>query len=354
MRWMPFSRPSAALPPRRGPCARGRRSRPHRQRTSAWADLDRIAPGVYAVTSQWTNVGTMETSPGRLRGRRSAPPGRHREPRERGGTARSADAADDRPPRATMTVLDDRRTSEDDGWRRFHRGHTPPAHVVIDGGQPYLVPPTVVDCMREMRPGDALAVLDAALGPGSSRGPSSWRCADTSDAGPASPPPIALLRLGDGRRESWFESSSAWVMASVGAAARHPAGGRQQRRSDASSAASTCCWHELGVVGEADGRGEVPDRHQTGAWHVGRRGGPSRAMRARRSAKSRLRGLGLEVVRWDPPRPGPAARAARAGSTRQSLGPAPSRHGPIHLLLLPAPPDSIADHPPGSPVCRAA
>ena len=162
-----------------------------------------------------------------------------------------------RPPqRATMTVLDDRRTSEDAGWRRFHRGRTPPAHILICQGHPYLVPArTVVDCMRDMHAGDALAVLDAAIRTGLVTGQDLLEMRQHQRHWPGITAADRIMRLGDGRRESWFESTSAWVMASwelppgIPQVVVRDSAGRFVARVDV-------LWPELGLVGEADGRGK--------------------------------------------------------------------------------------------------
>ena len=201
------------------------------------------------------------------------------------------------PERATMTLLDDRRTSEDDGWRRFHRGRTPAEHVLIDEGRPYLVPTrTVVDCMREMHPGDALAVLDAALRGGLVVGPDVVQMRRHQRRWPGIAAADQIMRLGDGRRESWFESKSAWVMADWGLPHGIPqvvvtdSCGRFVGRVDV-------LWPELGVVGEADGLGKYVLGERAG---VSAEEAMARAFAAQAVRETRLRDLALEVVRWGP------------------------------------------------------
>ncbi len=202
-----------------------------------------------------------------------------------------------RPPlRATMTLLDDSRTSPRDSWRVFHRGATPPAHVWIRGRTPHLLPArTVVDCARVMRGGDALAVLDAALRRGIAS-PSALRGVRHHERRwPGIAVTDELFRLADGRRESWLESTSAWAFASWAIPGGVPqvvvldGRGRFVARVDVA-------WPEEGMVGEADGRGKYLD-------NLPRAGTTERAI-ARRilrqvTRESRLRDLGLEVVRWD-------------------------------------------------------
>lgn len=202
------------------------------------------------------------------------------------------------PPRATMTLLDDRRTSLGDDWRQFHRGRTPPEHVVLSGGHPYLVPArTVVDCMRDLPPGDALAVVDAALRKGLVSGPDLVLMRRHQRRWPGISAADRILPLADGRRESWLESTSAWVMADWGLPPGIPqvvlrdSRGRFTARVDA-------LWPELGVVGEADGMGKYLDDTSTDKPTAER---AARTVIAQSVRESRVRDLGLEVVRWDPP-----------------------------------------------------
>ena len=259
-------------------------------------ELTRIAAGVYAVTDCWAPLPPWErhvalaraavrTTPDAIVSHTSA------------AALLDLPMPPNPPERATMTLLDDRRTSEDDGWRRFHRGRTPAEHVLIDGGHPYLVPTrTVVDCMREMHPGDALAVLDAALRGGLVVGPEVVRMRRHQRRWPGIAAADHIMQLGDGRRESWFESKSAWVMADWGLPRGIPQvvvtdhSGRFVGRVDV-------LWPELGVVGEADGLG----KYLLG----GRPGEPAeeamaRALAAQAVRETRLRDLALEVVRWGP------------------------------------------------------
>ena len=183
-------------------------------RSLARGDLTRVAPGLYAVASTWTEIPPWERHLALARTAVRATPDAivsH--------TSAAALLGLPMPPRpsqrATLTLLDDRRTSEDDGWRRFHRGRTPAEQIVLYGGHPYLVPSrTVVDCVRDMLPGDALAVVDAALRRGLVNGPDLVHMRRHERRWPGIAVADRILPLSDGRRESWFESASAWVMAS--------------------------------------------------------------------------------------------------------------------------------------------
>lgn len=259
--------------------------------------LTRVAPGVYAVASDWGTSPPWTRHLGLARAAVRATPD---------AIVSHASAAallelpmpPNPPQRATMTLLDDLRTSQDDGWRRFHRGRTPPDHIVIDRGHPYLVPArTVVDCMRDMWPGDALAVVDAALGARLVAGPDLVGMRRHQKRWPGITAADRLMRLADGRRESWFESKSAWVMAEWGLPAAIPqvvvtdSRGRFVGRVDA-------LWPELGVVGEADGQG----KYLQGPRDDGERAEEvaARAVIAQVQRETGLRDLGLEVFRWDP------------------------------------------------------
>ena len=260
-------------------------------------DLTRIASGLYAVTSRWEELQPWDrhlalaetasrTTPDAIVSHASA------------AALLGLPMPPHPPARATMTLLDDRRTSEGDSWRRFHRGATPPEHVVIDQGRPYLVPSrTVIDCARDMRPGDALAVLDAALRAGLTTGTQLVEMRRHQRRWPGIAAADALLRLGDGRRESWLESSSAWLMASWEVPPGIPQVvvcdpfGRFLGRVDV-------LWPELGVVGEADGQSKYLMGDRGTGWSDEELA--SRAIRAQDSREGRLTSVGLVVFRWSP------------------------------------------------------
>jgi hypothetical protein len=259
-------------------------------------ELTRIAAGVYAASVTWKSLPPWErhlalaraavrTTPDAIISHASA------------AALLGLPMPPHPPPRATMTLLDDRRTSEDDGWRRFHRGRTPAEHIVVDRGHPYLIPArTVIDCVRGMRPGDALAVADAALRLGLVAGEDLVEMRRHQRRWPGVSVADRVLALADGRRESWLESTSAWVMADWGLPLGIPQvvitdpGGRFVGRVDV-------LWPALGVVGEADGRGKyLLDTSGEGPPDVV----AARAVVDQAVRESRLRDLGLEVVRWDP------------------------------------------------------
>jgi hypothetical protein len=198
----------------------------------------------------------------------------------------------------TMTLLDDSRTSRSDTWRRFHRGATPPSHVIIRGGRPYLIPArTVIDCIRDLHPRDALAVVDAALRRRlCTRGElEAMRRHQTRWPGIAGADRV--LELADPLRENWFESISAWALQAHGLPAGIPQvsvldpSGRFVGRVDAA-------WPQLGLVGEADGRGKY-ELGTDGLLDDDLADALRRNVHAERVRENRFRELGLDVIRWE-------------------------------------------------------
>lgn len=266
------------------------------ERAAASGVLARIAPSLYAVRSPWVAL----------------PPWHRHELLARAAVRLTPDAIVSHLSQAvllglphpaytvtkvTMTLLDDHRTSGGDEWRQFHRGATPPGHVVILDGHPYLTGTrTVIDCARELHPRDALAVMDAALRDGltTMRGLLGMR--RHQRGWPGITQADAVLRLASPLRESWLESVSAWAFHSRGLDAGIPQvnvidpAGRLVGRVDA-------LWPELGVVGEADGRGK---------YELGLDGSPDadvvaamrRAIHDQHEREDRLGDLGLVVLRW--------------------------------------------------------
>lgn len=261
--------------------------------------LTRLAQGLYAVRSPWRQL------PPWVRYRRLAEAAVRLTPDAivshlSGAVLLDLPSPAYEPTKVTMTLLDDTRTSREDGWRQFHRGATPFEHVVIRGGRPYLVAArTVIDCARDLHPRDALAVMDAAL----RRGLCSDRELVAMRRHQARWPGVRgadrVLPISSSLRESWLESVSAWALHSHGLDVGVPQvtvvdpSGRALGRVDA-------LWPELGVVGEADGRGKYelgPDGHPDPDVIAAIR----RSLHAQRVREDRFRDAGLEVFRWDAP-----------------------------------------------------
>lgn len=199
--------------------------------------------------------------------------------------------------KVTMTLLDDRRTSRADEWRQFHRGRTPPGQVVVARRRAHLTPTrTVIDCARVLHPRDGLAVMDAALRRGLTTPSRLREMRRHQRQWPGVAVVDTLLRLCDPLRENWLESASAWAIHACGLPAGVPqvtvldTAGRFVARVDA-------LWPELGVVGEADGRGkyEIGADPQDGADVISIM---RTAVHEQREREDRLRDLGLVVCRW--------------------------------------------------------
>lgn len=197
------------------------------------------------------------------------------------------------PAHVSMTVLDDVRTSRSSTWCRFHRGATPPEHIVIRHGVPgFVAPRVVIDCCREVHARDALAIADGALRGGQTcleelfdmrRHQRRWpHVARSND----------VLLLADGRRENWLESASAWSMAGWGLPTGIPQvnvftpDGEFVGRPD-------MLWPELGLVGEADGIQKYL-LQGTDEMHV------RQALEREEVREDGMMDLGLRCVRWGP------------------------------------------------------
>ncbi len=198
----------------------------------------------------------------------------------------------------TLTDLGGSRTSRAPSFVRLHRADIPGEHVRSLRGVPCTVPTrTLLDCCRSLPVADALAVADSAARRGllgftglaeMRRFQRRWPGVRKADD---------VLALLDPRREGWFESASAarlqreGVPLGVPQVAVHDGWGELVGRVDV-------YWPEHGLVGEADGLGKYLGDVDPA---MDRR---SRAVALRVVAagrrESRLRDLGLEVVRWDP------------------------------------------------------
>jgi len=195
------------------------------------------------------------------------------------------------PAKVAMTLLDDVRTSRKDAWRRFHRGRTPPEHIVVRHGVPGFIPARIViDSGREVPPRDALAIADGALRVGLTRRAEllDMRMHQRHWPGVAATNDVVLLA--DGRRENWLESASAWAIHRWGLPHGVPQvnvytpDGEFVGRPD-------LLWPEQGVVGEADG---IQKYLVNGATDEAVR----EVMRQEEIRESRMTPLGLEFVRW--------------------------------------------------------
>lgn len=147
---------------------------------------------------------------------------------------------------------------------------------------------TVADCLRHLRPPDALAVLDAALRkqPGLREDVSAVLAA--CEDWPYAAAGRSVLPLGEGLRESALESWSFWYFHQFGIPMPEPQvdlfdeWGTFLGRGDA-------WWHQFGVVGEADGRSK---------YAVPPGGDPSAALYDEKRREDALRRAGAGVIRW--------------------------------------------------------
>lgn len=296
------------------------------RRAAASGHVTRLASGLYAVTSGWRGLPPWEQY--RLRSEaavRCTPDAI---------VSHSAAAAllglphpAYRREKVPMTLLDDLRTSPRDSWRQFHRGATPPEHVVIRARRAYFTPDrTVIDCCRELHARDALAIADGALRAGLTTWEQLTEMRHHQRRWPGITGGDVVLRLADGRRENWLESVSAWAFHSAG----HPPAvpqvdvldpdGRFVARVDA-------LWPELGIVGEADGRGkytiEAASDDESAKLDAVRLG-----LHAERERENRLGDLGLDVFRWD------AADAVAVAPLVERFEASRARGNPVRVRAL--------------------
>lgn len=260
--------------------------------------LTRIAPSLYAVSAPWASLAPWVRHEDLVRAAARLTPDAivsHLSAAVLMGLPHPAYE----PTKVSMTLLDDSRTSRRDEWRQFHRGATPSDQVLIRRGQPQLVAArTVIDCARELHPRDALAVMDSALRlqlctradlVAMRRHQSRWPGVTGADR---------TLAIADPLRENWLESISAWALHSHGLSVGVPqvtvvdVAGRAVGRVD-------CLWPELGLVGEADGRGKY-DLAVDGSQDPGGVSTLRRNVHLERIRENRLRDLGLDVIRWEP------------------------------------------------------
>ena len=296
-------------------------TRHQRQGASRRAELRTLARGVYAVPGPWSEL---------------SPQQRHQR------TSRAAALRDGNAvlshvsaalvwglpnprgelPAVWLTVTGAPRVNRPGNWVHLHRAAIPHRHRRVVDGIPVTSPArTVVDCLRSLRSGDALAVADAALRRGLTSLLEIEDVMDVQYRWPFVGRAHTLLPLLDPRRENWLESYSAARLAESGVPPATPqvevfdADGRFVARVDA-------LWEEAAVVGEADGAGKyLGDFDASGDRSPG---AVARRVIAAGARESRLRELGLAIVRWDPDeivrRPLEVARRVRLAQSRQELG----------------------------------
>jgi hypothetical protein len=196
----------------------------------------------------------------------------------------------------SLTLPKSDRTAGRDDWRRLLDGDLPDDHVTVVSGIPVTtVDRTVVDCFRQLRLRDALAVADGAL----------RACATSLDAlravrifqtrWPGVTKADAGIALADARRESWLESASVATGHQLGFSMPmsqvwiHHLDGRLIGRVD-------FVWPLAGVIGEADGRGKYLGEYSADEWDAAE---AAEHMLAERDRERELESVGFAVARWD-------------------------------------------------------
>jgi hypothetical protein len=198
-----------------------------------------------------------------------------------------------------LTVASRPRVNRPSDWVHLHRARLPARHVATFNGIRVTTPArTVVDCCRELRAGDAVAVADAALRSGLVTEDELLAMFRFQHRWPGSGGTRRALPLLDPRRENWFESFSATALHEHGVPLAvpqvnvySPAGGFLGR--------VDFLWEGDGVIGEADGVGKLlgefsPDEDGRTVDEVSRR------VVALGERSTRLRELGFEIFHWNP------------------------------------------------------
>lgn len=273
-------------------------------------ELTRLVAGLYAVSSVWEPL---------------SPPDRHLALTQAAVRAvphavvshRSAALAHGLPHpwgplgpvRLTVLEDDDDRTSRAPAWVQLHRGAIPSEHrteLQVEHAQlcgqsveALVTTPTrtVVDCFREERLEEGVAIGDGALRADATNRERLRAMRTYQRRWPGVIKAESGILLLDERRENWLESRSAAALWCCGIPLGVPqVVVRDERRQFV--ARVDMAWAGQGVVGEADGRGKYLGEFDDGLDDSAE----SAAMRvvAAGVRESRLRDLGLEVVRWEP------------------------------------------------------
>lgn len=254
--------------------------------------VDRLARGLYAVAG-WESRDLRERRVGLA----------HAAYRACGGAVVSHSSAADlwglpyprgQGLRATLTLVADRRTSPASSWMHLHRATLDVADVVeLDGILVTAPHRTVADCLRSMAPGDGLAVGDAALRAGHVGRAEIADALRRQGGWPGARRAARWLPVLDGRRESWLESWSVVGLSRLGIEPGEPQVEIYDELGFVGRVDSY--WQAYGVVGEADGAGKYLGAFDP-AGPSGR--GAAQQVLAEKEREDRLRGTGLEVVRW--------------------------------------------------------
>ncbi|TQJ48534.1 hypothetical protein [Phycicoccus sp. SLBN-51] len=196
--------------------------------------------------------------------------------------------------KVSLTALKSTRTSYPDDWRRVLQAETPADHVTERAGLPVTRGArTVIDCFRQLRLLDSLAIADAAVRNGLACPHELRAMRNFQTRWPGVQRAERGLPLVDGRRESWLESASVAVAHELGYP--RPASQVSIHRLDGSFVGRVdFLWLELGVVGEADGMGKYLGDFdaEPSAAATGQR------VLLERDRERGLEALGFAVARW--------------------------------------------------------
>lgn len=196
----------------------------------------------------------------------------------------------------SMTLPRSDRTAGRDDWRRLLDGALPVDQVTAVAAIPVTtVGRTVIDCFRQLRLRDALAISDGALRAGATSFDELRAMRTFQRRWPGITKADAGLALTDPRRESWLESASVATAHQLGFTVPmsqvwiHHLDGRMIGRVD-------FLWPLAGVVGEADGRGKYLGDFAGEDWDADE---AAAHMLAERDRERELESVGFAVARWD-------------------------------------------------------
>ncbi|MDF2145421.1 hypothetical protein [Knoellia sp. p5-6-4] len=227
--------------------------------------------------------------------------------------------------KVSLTALKTSRTSYPDDWRRVLQAETPAAHLTARAGLPVTQGArTVLDCLRQLRLKDSLAIADTAVREGLASVADLKAMREFQTRWPGVQRADRAIALVDGRRESWLESASVAAAHELGYPTPasqvwvHGLDGQLVGRVD-------FLWFELGVVGEADGMAKYlgdfdddPSPSTTG-----------QRMLLERDRERGLASLGFAVARW-----GAADLRGTAGGLARHLAKARARARPRQIRCL--------------------
>lgn len=198
-----------------------------------------------------------------------------------------------------LTVEHKPKVNRPSDWVHLHRAGLPAEHVTGIGGVPVTTAArTVLDCCRELRARDALAIADAALRSDLCSARELGAMFRFQHRWPGASGSRHVLPLADPRRENWFESASAALLHAEGVPLAIP----QVEVSSSSGdflGRVDFLWLAAGVIGEADGAGKLLGDFDEGEDARGPQAVARRVI-AMGERSARFREAGFEVVHWTP------------------------------------------------------